>query len=84
MEQELLNDQCSKRKMALGNVDVATINALRKKEARKSRELQKIVKFNQKQDNDSAEEQQSSLPIEPNQPGSLNIQEMINLPGLSK
>ena len=46
-EQEFLNNQHSKRIMAIGYIDIATTSPLRKKEASKSRELQKIVKFNQ-------------------------------------
>jgi hypothetical protein len=95
MEQEFLKDQRSNRTMVIGNIDIATTSALRRKEERKSKELQRIVKFTQEQtkntsisetvtgDNDSAEERQCSLPEEANQPGPSNIQE-INLPGPSK
>lgn len=96
VEQEFLSDQRSNRKMVIGNIDIATTSALRKKETRKSKELQRIVKFNQERtknenvsemvtsDNDSAEEQRCSLLEEANQPGPSNIHEEINLPGPSK
>ena len=47
MEQQFLNDQYSERKMAIDKELVVAISILRKKKARKSREPQKIVKFNQ-------------------------------------
>ena len=98
MEQEFLKDQRSNKNMIIGNIDKAITSALKKKEVRKSKELQIIVKFNQERTKilvyqkrllatmtvvKAITQQCFFLPEEANLPGPSNIQEK-SLPGPSK
>ena len=77
-EQEFLNDQRFKKKIAVCDIDITTTSAFRMADGRKSRKLQKIFKFNQERQKntnvseivtaniDCAEEKKNSLPKEQN------------------